>query len=129
VGPGYAYRLGVTVHDNPKQFGPVHHRDSLFLGGYEFGVVFFHRRGIYDQIHGIGYVFRFVAYGDLYIFIYYISGDVCFAFVGTADRITAAAQNFRKSAHADAANADKMHMPGVKVYRLHMALLMYKTFI
>ena len=110
----------ILAHHLPEKLCPCEGGDPLFLHGKEFRVIGMDGAGVDDQIDIVRYIFPPLAVSDQSALFreHFRQGGTLV--IGTGYSEALGKQNFRQSAHTDAADADKVNMYwSVKMNLIH----------
>lgn len=104
---------GIILHDLAHHGAPRHNRDSEFDGPFVFRVIRFYGRCIYNKGNIVSNIFLVLSIYYLYAEAFQMSGYLALMPVGASDGKAHGVEKLCKSAHADAADSDKMNSAGL----------------
>ena len=118
---GNSDRCVVIAHDLSEELGPGEHRDAFGCRTGEFRVVRMDSCRIDNDLDRFFNIRSPLTIENLGSALFKRSGKRAFLSIGTGHCEVFLQQDFRKTAHADAADTDKMDMQWfVKVYLIHI---------
>ena len=110
VGSGNTDGRMIIFHDLPQQFGTGEHGNGLFSGLCKFRIVRMNGSCVDNHVNAGNNVGSFLSVENGGSFRNQVIGQFAFFCVGTGYGESFLQKDFGKTAHTDAANADKMYM-------------------
>ena len=121
VSTGNGDGVAVMLHYLSQKLRSRQHRNAAHLCRRKFRIVRMNRCGIDDHADVIGDILRLLSVENLRSHPFQVSCQVRPVGIRTADRKLVIQKNLCQAAHADAADADKMHsLRFLKIYLIHI---------